>query len=145
MNVQRDPSSFVGNSDGGGPPTGREAFVIKWLWSILWRKKRSRRKAGAGVSILRWFTPGLTVTGVAASLLAVLTGQVNLPTLDRLRGTEPPVFDDPISASVGASPSSLQTPGSASGRVAGENVTTQKVSPVGLSETDRADPPNRSS
>ncbi|WP_231603480.1 endonuclease/exonuclease/phosphatase family protein [Neorhodopirellula pilleata] len=52
---------------------------------------------------MRWFTPGLTVTGVFASIIAVLTGQVNLPRLDSFRGSEPPVYDDPISASVSSS------------------------------------------
>lgn len=86
--------------------------MVQWLWSLIRGKKRRRRRRQSALgSLLRWFTPGLTVTGVLASIIAVLTGHVDLPSLDSFRGTEPPVFDDPIAASVTSSPRTLQRTG----------------------------------
>jgi len=62
------------------------------------RSRRSRRRRSPLGSLLRWFTPGLTLTGVIAVILAVLTGHIHLPSLDNYRGDQPPVVDDPIAA-----------------------------------------------
>lgn len=86
--------------------------MVQWLWSLVSGKKRSRRGRQSAVgSLLRWFTPGLTVTGVFAAIIAVLTGHVNLPRLDSFRGSEPPIYDDPISASVTSSTRALPSSG----------------------------------
>lgn len=85
------------------PHLGKEANVILWLWSILFGKRRSRRRRISGISIVRWFTPGLTITGVVVAIVGALTGQVNLSSLDTLRGRETQVYEDPIASSVGAS------------------------------------------
>lgn len=108
--------------------------MIKWLWSILWGKKRTRRRTRRGVlgTGLRWFTPGLTATGVVVAILAALTGQVNLPSIDSLRGSEPPVYDDPIAASVTSTNLRLQPTGFASPRSSTESVATRKMTPSGL-------------
>lgn len=117
--------------------------MVKWLWSLLWGTKgRSRRRTSGFRSVLRWFTPGLTVTGVFGAIIAVLTGQVNLPTLDSLRGTEPPVYEDPIAASVTSSAGPLQssnglqpagyTTAYPSGRAASGYPAQRGVSPVSL-------------
>lgn len=107
--------------------------MVKRLRSIFPGKTRSSRRHGrGGVSLLRWFTPGLTVTGVLVAIISVLSGQVNLPTLDTLRGTEPPVYDDPISASVGSSGSPLQRAGYSSARVPTRGDGPRQISPVSL-------------
>ncbi|MEM6979922.1 MAG: endonuclease/exonuclease/phosphatase family protein [Planctomycetota bacterium] len=49
---------------------------------------------------MRWFTPGLTLTGSIGVVIALITGQISLPSLDDIRGTEPPVYDDPIAATL---------------------------------------------
>lgn len=117
--------------------------MVKWLWSIIWGRKRSRRQSQRGLlwTILRWFTPGLTIAGAFAAVLAAITGQVNLPSLDSIRGTEPPVYDDPITASVASSSTSspLQPTGFAPPRVA-QDKTGQEyaagrgASPVGMTK-----------
>ncbi len=98
------------------PHLGKEANVIQWLWSILFGKKRSRSRRSSGVPIVRWFTPGLTLTGVVVAIVGALTGQVNLSSLDRLRGSEPLVYEDPIAASVDISDPPLQPAGFAGPR-----------------------------
>ncbi|MBB3204412.1 endonuclease/exonuclease/phosphatase family metal-dependent hydrolase [Rhodopirellula rubra] len=118
------------------PLKGKEADVVKWLWSIIWGTKRTRRSSrkSASWSLFRWFTPGLTITGVLAAIMAAITGQVNLPSLDSMRGTEPPVYDDPIASSVATS-SPLQPTGFSSPRGNPESVASRKISPVGLRPT----------
>jgi endonuclease/exonuclease/phosphatase family metal-dependent hydrolase len=76
--------------------------VIQLLWKLLWgdQSKSRRRSSRSSVSILRWFTPGISITGVIALVIAALTGQVDLPSLDALRGSEAPVYDDPLAASL---------------------------------------------
>lgn len=108
--------------------------MVKWLWSIVWGKKRSRRSSRSSSSVLRWFTPGLTMTGVVGAIMAALTGQVDLSSIDAMRGTEPPVYDDPIASSVSAS-SPLQPAGFSSPRGSAESIASRKISPVGLSQT----------
>ncbi|MCM2372876.1 endonuclease/exonuclease/phosphatase family protein [Aporhodopirellula aestuarii] len=115
--------------------------MVKWLWSIIWGKKSSRRRSknGAAWSVFRWFTPGLTITGVLAAIVAAITGQVNLPSLDSLRGTEPPVYEDPVTSAVASTPSPLQPTGYAQPRATAESVASRKISPVGLSPTTQMD------
>lgn len=96
--------------------SGKEANVIKWLWSVLFRKKPASGRGSAGASILRWFTPGLTMSGVVMALIGAATGQVNLTSLEKFRGSEAPVYDDPIAASVGPSNPPLQPAGFAAPR-----------------------------
>lgn len=105
--------------------------MIKWLWSIIWGKKRSRRRSQRGLvwTLFRWFTPGLTITGVVFAILAALTGQVNLPSLDSIRGNEPPVYDDPIAASVNSSPTALQPTSFTSPRSPNERGSPRGVAP----------------
>ncbi|WP_338020092.1 endonuclease/exonuclease/phosphatase family protein [Rhodopirellula sp. P2] len=77
-------------------------MVIQLLWKMIWgnQSKSRRRSSRSSGSILRWFTPGISITGVIAMVIAALTGQVNLPTLDSLRGSEAPVYEDPLAASL---------------------------------------------
>ncbi|WP_283432696.1 endonuclease/exonuclease/phosphatase family protein [Neorhodopirellula lusitana] len=121
---------------------GREANVIKWLWSIIWgKKKSSRSRSRSGFSsLLRWFTPGLTVTSVFGAVIAILTGQVNLPTLDTLRGTEPPVYEDPIAESVANTGSPLRPTGYASARVPANTSNRPSIAPVSLTTTGTNSP-----
>ncbi|MFG0267604.1 MAG: endonuclease/exonuclease/phosphatase family protein [Rhodopirellula sp. JB055] len=77
-------------------------MVIQFLWKLLWgnQSKSRRRSSRSSGSILRWFTPGISITGVIGLVIAALTGQVDLPSLDTLRGSEAPVYDDPLAASL---------------------------------------------
>lgn len=76
--------------------------MVGWILDGLRGGNRSKRRTSkSSGSILRWITPSLTLTGVAGSVLAVLTGQVNLPTLDSWRGSQPPVYDDPMAETLG--------------------------------------------
>lgn len=108
--------------------------MVKWLWSIFWGNQRRSRRNNRGVlwSLFRWFTPGLTVTGVFAAIAAILTGQVDLPTLDSLRGTEPPVYNDPITSAVASNTSPLQPVGYASAGAPGEPSLPRKISSVSM-------------
>lgn len=111
------------------PHLGKEANVIQWLWSILIGKKRSRGRRSSGVPIVRWFTPGLTVTGVVVAIIGALTGQVNLTSLDTLRGSDPPVYEDPIASSVGTSNPPLHPTGFAGPRRDVENAPERDFAP----------------
>lgn len=93
------------------PHLVKEANVIQYLWSLVFGKKRSGGRKSAGVTIFRWFTPGLTVSGVVMALIGAATGQINLTSIEKFRGTEAPIYDDPIAASVGASNAPLQPAG----------------------------------
>lgn len=81
--------------------------MVGTLLQLLRPKRRSRRRRGVFASLLRWFTPGLTLTSVIAAILAVFTGHINLPSLDQYRGHQPPVVDDPIAAQFDPSGSAL--------------------------------------
>ncbi|TWU18650.1 endonuclease/exonuclease/phosphatase family protein [Allorhodopirellula heiligendammensis] len=98
------------------PPTGKDANVVKWIWSTLMGKKSSGGRKSSGVPLVRWFTPSLTISGVVMAIAGALTGQVNLSSLEKFRGSEEPVYDDPISASASASDAPLQTAGFAAPR-----------------------------
>lgn len=71
--------------------------MVGWILRLLRGKpKRRRRKRSMTSSVMRWLTPGFTMTGIAGTLVALVTGQINLPTLDSLRGSQPPVYEDPL-------------------------------------------------
>ncbi|MEM9365896.1 MAG: endonuclease/exonuclease/phosphatase family protein, partial [Planctomycetota bacterium] len=64
------------------------------------KKRRRRSRGGSGIPVLgvvlRWFTPGLTLTGVIAFLGALLTGNIDLSSLESLRGSTEPVYEEPL-------------------------------------------------
>ncbi len=100
--------------------------MIKWLWSLVFGRKNGSGRFSSAVPIIRWFTPGLTVSGVVVAIAGAITGHVNLTSLEKFRGSQPPVYDDPISASFGSSNPPLQPAGFATPRqrleTAGRNV-----------------------
>ncbi|WP_390889111.1 endonuclease/exonuclease/phosphatase family protein [Rhodopirellula halodulae] len=101
-------------------------MVIQLLWKLLWgdSSKKRRRSRRSSTSLLRWFTPGLSVTGVLGVILAGLTGQIDLPTLDSLRGKEEPVYEDPLAASL--------TPEQMASRVDSGKAPMGRIAPVSL-------------
>ncbi|MEO9590701.1 endonuclease/exonuclease/phosphatase family protein [Rhodopirellula bahusiensis] len=105
-------------------------MVIKLLWKLIWgdKSKSRRRSRRSNGSILRWFTPGISVTGVIALVIAALTGQVNLPTLDSLRGNEEPVYEDPLAASL--TPEQMASRGYSGRAPIGEIAPVSLVTPV---------------
>ncbi|TWT74098.1 endonuclease/exonuclease/phosphatase family protein [Allorhodopirellula solitaria] len=111
--------------------------MIKWLWSILTGKKQKSRKK-SGVPLLRWFTPGLTISGVVVAISSALTGQVDLSVLDQIRGSVAPVYDDPIAASVDASNPPLQPTGFTSPRRAPERLTARQSAPPAMTAATAA-------
>jgi endonuclease/exonuclease/phosphatase family metal-dependent hydrolase len=54
---------------------------------LLFGGKRKRGSVSSIFSLTRMLGPGVTGTGLLATLIAILTGQVDLSTLDVLRGT----------------------------------------------------------
>lgn len=126
------------------PHLGKEANVIKWLWSLLFGKKRASDSRSAGVSIFRWFTPGLTVSGVVMALIGAVTGQVNLTSLEKLRGTETPVYDDPIAASVGVSNPPLQPAGFVVPRTSAANPSAGGYPPAAAGQSLQYNPRGKS-
>jgi len=52
------------------------------------RRKRSGRTSSARIPLTRFIGPGITVASIFAMLMALLTGQIDLSSLDILRGTK---------------------------------------------------------
>ncbi len=51
------------------------------------KKQRSTKAATSGISLTRFIGPGLSGAGIFGILIAALTGQINLSSVDILRGT----------------------------------------------------------
>ena len=58
------------------------------------RRKRSRSKSDtrsfvSNIPLIRWIGPGVTTVGVLAAIFYVLTGRIDLPSLDSIATTDP--------------------------------------------------------
>lgn len=64
---------------------------------LFFNKRRRRSSRSRSLPLFRWFGPGLTVAGILTAGFAVLTGRINLPSLDQYRGETASLSLQPIS------------------------------------------------